>query len=496
MSDPSIPHFVATALAHIPVHTQFNWLPIPTPLDTAEEPPGSLDPLGTLAYAERLSDALLEGFTARMWRCRLLTFATVAAVVADRTVTLMGGREDLRLEARLAFERLFVSAIVQMAERDPENYAVAPRSLPGRNRARKALQEAEPLSTSNFLKGQAVNGPFGVIARLARQMGLVDDEGRMGRNAVGLVMAWAEDEGLPGLFDEESRVGRAGALWMMEVVKRTSAYIGHREWPHATHAVWKLLAQHLRTDKIGVKERGTLLQFLDEATVRRRVMGLLKDRVAIFQQATNKSDLRGQQERFVLLHGLKPSLRKDPTDHLIAAVIEAIDCYEKTTGVLQLTFEGMIWSLKSRGGRANPEIVISDHRLRPQLEKAVGSLTRLIPRIDRSMEQLRNQPSIDPLHLVNPMIRIRDDVVTASRSAVDLTACVLRRHERVQKEKRKAPWIERESLWTLLPGENRVSADAPPVRLDAYLHPFKIPNAYAMLADLRQVTVEVPDAEE
>lgn len=478
------------------MHTQFNWLPIPTPLDTAEEPPGSLDPLGTLAHAERLSDALLEGFTARMWRCRLLTFATVAAVVADRTVTLMGGREDLRLEARLAFERLFVSAVVQMAERDPKNYATATRSLPGRNRARKALQEEEPLSTSNFLKGQAVNGPFGVIARLARQMGLVDDEGRMGRNAIGLVMAWAEDEGLPGLFDEEARAERPGALWMAEVVKRTSAYIGHRQWPHATHAIWKLMAQHLRTDQIGPKERRTLLQLLDETTVRRRVIGLLKDRVAIFRQASSKSDLRGKQERYVLLRGLKPALRNEPTDRLIAAVIEAIDCYEEIAGIFQQTFEGMIWGLKSRGGRARPETVIDDDRLRPQFERTVASVTRMIPRIDRSMEQLRNQPSIDPLHLVNPMIRVRDDMVVASGSTVDLTTCVLRRHERVQREKRKAPWIERESHWTLLPGENRVAADAPPVRQDAYLHPFKIPNAYAMLADLRQVAVEVPDAEE
>jgi hypothetical protein len=30
------------------------WLPMATPLDPAEEPPGSLDPLGTLNYAEAL----------------------------------------------------------------------------------------------------------------------------------------------------------------------------------------------------------------------------------------------------------------------------------------------------------------------------------------------------------------------------------------------------------------------------------------------------------
>jgi hypothetical protein len=46
-----------------------------------------------------------------------------------------------------------------------------------------------------------------------------------------------------------------------------------------------------------------------------------------------------------------------------------------------------------------------------------------------------------------------------------------------------------------MPGENRVSADAPPVWQDTYLHPFKIPNAYSLLGDLRQVAIEVRDAE-
>src|SRR4051812_19512515 len=97
--------------------------PLATPLDPAEEPPGSIDPLGTLSAAERLADVLLPGFTARMWRARLLTFTTVSAAIADRVVALLGGREEVRLEARLAFERLYVSAIVRMHQKDPGNYA-------------------------------------------------------------------------------------------------------------------------------------------------------------------------------------------------------------------------------------------------------------------------------------------------------------------------------------------------------------------------------------
>ena len=84
----------------MPLHS--DWLPVATPHDPAEDPPGSLDPLGTLLQAERLAEILLPGFTARMWRGRLLTITTLAAHVADRVVIRMNSRDDVRLEARLA----------------------------------------------------------------------------------------------------------------------------------------------------------------------------------------------------------------------------------------------------------------------------------------------------------------------------------------------------------------------------------------------------------
>ena len=55
-------------------------LPLATPYDPAEDPPGSIDPLGTVATAEQLADVLLPGRTARMWRARHLTFAALAAL--------------------------------------------------------------------------------------------------------------------------------------------------------------------------------------------------------------------------------------------------------------------------------------------------------------------------------------------------------------------------------------------------------------------------------
>ncbi len=471
------------------------WLPMATPLDPAEEPPGSLDPLGTLNYAERLAEVLLPAFTVRMWRARLLTFATVAVAVAERTVVLMGGREDLRLEARLAFERLFVSAIVRLSERDPANYGRALPQLAGRDLASRALLAREPLTRGNFLKGQAVNGPFGVMARLARQLELVDDDGRVGRNAAALLIAWTEDEQMPGVLDEDGPATRVGAAWMTDAVKVTAACVGKREWPGGSHRIWEQLAQHLRPDQIGPRERRALLQILETTPIRRRVLGLLKDHVDVFREAQRTSD-RGDVERTVLLRGIRPELGDDTVDRLIADVIVAADSYEQTASLLQQAFEGLIWGLKHRGGRATPDAVVGDERLSRHLARTRVALGKTVPRLDQAMNLLRNQPSLHTSQFVEPLARLREDVVAGGASEHDLAQTVLNRHARVQRAKDKAQWIEREAHWTLMPGENRVSGDALPVWKDTYLHPFKISNAYAMLRDLGRVSLEDRNAEE
>lgn len=471
------------------------WLPMATPLDPAEEPPGSLDPLGTLNYAERLAEVLLPAFTVRMWRARLLTFAVVAAAVADRTVVLMDGREDVRLEARLAFERLFVSAMVRLAARDPANYGRALPQLPGRDLASRALLAGEPLTRANFLKGQAVNGPFGVIARLARQVELVDADGRVGRSATSLLITWSEDEQIPGVLDEDGPSTRAGSVWMNDAVKATVSCFSKHEWPGPNHRIWEQLALHLRPDQIGLKERRTLLQILETAPVRRRFLGLLRDRVDLFREARQTSD-RGGVEKTILLRGVRPELGKDHVDLLIADVIAAADAYEQTTSLLQQAFEGLIWGLKQRGGRAMPETFLADDRLNRHLVRTRLALRKTVPRLEQAMNLLQNQPSLNATQYVEPLKRLREDVVAAGASEPALAQAVLDRHARLQREKAKAQWIERDAHWTLMPGENRVPGDAPPVWKDTYPHPFKVLNAYAILRDLGRVRLGDQDAKE
>jgi hypothetical protein len=367
--------------------------------------------------------------------------------------------------------------------------------LPGRDLATAASSAGEPLTRANFLKGQAVNGPFGVMARLARQLELVDDDGRVGRNATALLIGWAEDRGMPGVLDEDGPATRAGAGWMADAVKATAACIGKREWPSGGHRIWEQLADHLRPDQIRPKERRALLQTLETTVVRRRVLGLLKDQIDIYREVS-RTDARGDVERAVLLRAIRPSLGADQVDRLIADVIAAADSYEQAASLFQQAFEGLIWGLKHRGGRAKSDTVLGDDRLKRHLGRTCAALSKAIPRLDQAINLVRNQPSLDTVQFVEPMARLREDVVAASSSERDLAQAVLNRHGRVQRAKSKAQWIDTEAYWTLMPGENRISSDAPPVLKDTYLHPFKIPNAYALLRDLGRVRLEGPNGEE
>lgn len=469
-------------------------LPMATPPDASGDPPGSIDPLGTLGHAERLADLLLPGLTARMWRARLLTVAAVTAAVAERALRHLGGREDARLDARLAFERLVVSAVVRLAVKYPEAYGAARRGLPGSDLARAALAAGdEPLSRHNFLKGQAVNGPFGVMARLALHLALVDEDGRLGRNGPELLLAWAEDQRLPGVLDDAGRSSRPGASWIDDAARQTARCINDGEWPARGSVLWQRLADALRPDQPGPSERRVLVRLLEADPVRARMLALLRQGVEFYRQYDGEG--RGTVEREVLSRAIRPRLGHGPVDGLIDAVSFVAYVYEAASGWLQQGFDAILWGLKQLGGSATPDALLAHPAVRIGLEGARSALRSGLRALDTALARLRNSPTLSRPDLTEPLGRLQDDIVAGFDSLVAFRDALVQRHERVQREKRKGAWIDRDARWALLPGFG-VDGDQPPPHVPAFLHPFRIRNAYALLAGLGEVSLEAPDGEE
>jgi hypothetical protein len=468
-------------------------LPRATPLDPAEEPPGSIDPLGTLAHAERLAELLLPGLTARMWRARLLTFAAVAAAVADRALAHLDGREDARLDARLAFERLAVSAIVRLAASNPAEDRAAHRRLPGSDLARAALAAGEPLTRHNFLKGEAVNGPCGVMSRLALQLGVVDEDGHLGQHGPSLLLAWAEDRGLAGILDERGEGRRPGAVWADEVARHVARWVSGGQWPPAGSALWQRLADNLRLDQIGPEEGRVLVTLLEQGPVRGRVLHILRDRPDVYRQRVR--DGRGTVEREVLLQAVRPSLGNDPADRVIRVANFAIHVYETAAVRMQEAFDGALWGLRQLGGSAAPAKLFAQPGLRRSLERARAALQTGLRALDEAVSRLQGLTELNRPDLIGPIVRLREDAADAAASPAALLDTLARRHERVQREKRKGPWIDRERSWVLLPGFG-VGGDLPPEYGPVYIHPFRVVNVYSLLTDLGELPPEDSDGEE
>ncbi len=473
------------------------YLPRATPFDPAEDPPGSVDPLGTLGPAERIAEVLFPGFTARMWRPRLLTFVAIAALVAERAKGKLSNPEDGSLAARLSFERLFVSAVVRQQVRDPENWHRATRRLPGSLLARRALLSGDTLlGRTNFLKGQAVNGPYGVVARLARHVGVIDEDDVLGRNGEELLLAWSADEELPGLLDEDNS-GSSGKQWLDRFTQATVAHLVEQQWRSPGWSGWQELAEPLRPDNVGKRERTILRSLLGGDPIRDRCMELLCEPNAIAVYLAASDGGRSEQDRQVLLEALLPALlvNERETDRVIDLTIRLADAYEEVASHFETAFNCLLWGLTRLGGQAKPMEIESDKRLLPVFRSLCRQLPGAARRLRDLIEKIPAAPQIADRNPLEPLDVIASQATTGGESSTRLIEIIMARHRDVQTSKGKGMWIEPGERWTLMPGFG-LASDVPPQSQVMYLHTFRVPNAYSFLAELGLSGVEVSDGEE
>lgn len=472
------------------------YLPRATPLDPAEDPPGSIDPLGSLGPAERIAEVFFPGFTARMWRPRLLTFAAVASVVAERVKASKSESDDGGLAARLGFERLFVSAVIRQQEQDEQKWRRAARRLPGSSLARKALRSDDtPLGRNNFLKGQAINGPFGVLARLARNLDVINEDDFLGRGGENLLLAWSADEQLPGLLDEDNS-GATGKQWIDRFSDATESLISDQQWRSSGWSGWQELATPLRPDTVGRQERRVLRRLLDADPVRGRCIELLctPPAIAVYRAASGGG--RGEQDRKVLLEAILPalSLNDREEDRIIDLTIRLADAYEEVASHLETAFNCLLWGLTRHGGQAKPAEIESDKQLQPVLRSLCRQLPGAARHLRDLIEKIPSVPQIADRNPLEPLDIIASQAATGGESPARLIEIAITRHRDVQASKGKGMWVEPGERWTLMPGFG-LASDGPPRAEVKYLHTFRVPNAYSFLADLGLSGVEVPDGE-
>lgn len=158
---------------------------------------------------------------------------------------------------------------------------------------------------------------------------------------------------------------------------------------------------------------------------------------------------------------------------------------------------GLLWGLTHRGGRATQAELLVDPILASHLGQVRADLQKAANRLEGQLEGLTHYPQLHRAVDENRLKQLLSDAQAGLAGETQLVEQVMERHQRIQQQKKKGVWIERDAPHlTLLPGfgDNR---ETPWAHDGTYLHPFRVTNAYSLLGDLGRIKkIEVPDVEE
>jgi len=233
-----------------------------------------------------------------------------------------------------------------------------------------------------------------------------------------------------------------------------------------------------------------LIKLLDEDPpygIRTRVLHLLRNQrcLDIYENAVHIGN-RGLVERPVLVDGVNRLVGNDPVDAQIAIAIRSIDAYERYSALFGAAFDLTLWALRAADGVASSQRVLQTGPARSLLEQWRGRLATLAPQLRNLLPQVTGSGPFEDQEIPSLLSRAFDDAEHATASAEVFLEVVMGRHEQVQRQKRKPVWIDRSRSWTLMPGtpvDHELRREVPA----AFIHPYRVMNAYSLMFDLKVV---------
>lgn len=430
--------------------------PFSSEYDPSEEAEGSIDPLGLAPAYERLANRLLPAVTVRMGRPRFVTAMAVGACVCEGWDTDAVAADEVT-PAWLVYEWFVVEAFVRAEE------SLAGKSgIPGIQKVRRALRSTRPVSAAAYLKTPNVFGFTGVFRRLAREIGILTEDGRLDDGGYELITAWAKDQGLVGIVDASSGDGYAFRERLRRAVSQGM------EKGHTTHQVrefWRDLAQRFDPARPGHNEAKVLLS---------RILS----RAGPVDMIARVSEALVAQGGVSDREGEAPFLRKlsgrAPAD--LRQLLTAIDAYEAFGRAITDAFNGLRHCASINGGAPLDAKVFSAAKA---AKTALGAL-------GPSLARVRAHPTLlewerDQTGLVQALDRFE-----GVRNGADLFEAVLNHHEQVQRNKPpngKRAWFEHAPRGNVVV-RSGYSLYEPPDGQGGYVHEYRIPTFSGFLADL------------
>lgn len=432
--------------------------PLLTLEDREELAEGSLDPLGLYAIADSLAVRLAPGVRERQKHPRFLTaMAAGARVCADfdpETVAADGVSEPW-----LVFEWYAVTGLVRTLDGE------AVKGVPGRDKAARVIAEGVPLSAANYLKGPKVFGFHGTYRRLARELGILDDD-MLGELGWELLETWAAEQGLTGFCHDVPGPGRDWRQKLQSAVAdglQRGAVARGDQW-----AGWAFFGRHLAPYRAGRREREVIWRGLtrDERGWRGVVLQQLRsDEGRRLWEGLERNDER--VFHLWLRERVEGELRE---------LLDAILCYERFSRRLQDAFDDLLYEMTLRKAPVAPGQLAGSQAVQRAVQEVPGLYEELLSRLAPFEQAAAFQTAFQ--------------LVAQPAQPEQFVEQLLEHHKRVQKNKPpagKLAWID-----SFDDGSYAVRArycrDEPAAHDDSYVHSYRTDSLWQFLRDLGQVS--------
>jgi hypothetical protein len=430
-------------------------LPFLTLPDPETETEGAIDPLGLSAIGDRLADEILPGLRARMSRPRFLTAIAVAARVCEGLEDEIAG--DHVTPAYLVFEWLLVEGFVRAGD------SQSTVGTPGTLKAQAVKNSGQPMCARTYLRVPSIFGFHGVYKPLARHLGIVDDDFRLGDNGYALLKAWQTERRLDGFLSSSMSSGEG--MKIRELL-RSAIKDGLREACTRRSASWQgwtLLAQHLAPSLIGQDEAACTYKLLNDLRggPRREVFRLLED----------APDANLPESRLVV-QWLLPRASED-----LKRRLSAIAAFEDMCALLERAFDWARYLSTKAGARA---IDGKDFSNREAAHQISGQLHHAIRQAEDAVDRLAT------IGVEQNLAALSEGFDRVSTPA-ELFEAVLARHTRVQKAKKpdgKRDWFEMAPNYKAFVRVPYRLSKEPQVR-DWWNRPYRIATARSFWSDLQ-----------
>lgn len=432
-------------------------LPRISAFDPAAKSEGSIDPLGLVPIADRLSVRLVPGLRERMKHPRYLTMLSVGASICREF-----GADRMAADGISPPIQVFEWYVVQALVSELAGKGLV--GLPGTEKASTAMKRDLPLNAARYLRVPSVFGFYGVYKTLARDLRLIQGD-VLDEAAEELLHVYEDEQSLQGLHTGRKGPGQFFYDQLNRAVEDgLKAACVDRKWHWNFNST---IASKMNPSQPGPGEAELLYQLIrnDRHLFRQEIIDGLHAYLRVYDRAAG---IRESHFHDFLLDKVRAEIRH---------VLDAVRVYERFSRLLTNAFESLLYRISGLSLHCS----LKDLEDLPETAAARDLLPALFQECSEKLKQVDEEGTFHAT-----FYRFAEHL-----TPIDFISQLLDHHAFIQKRKPplgKANWVERTSGDKVLlrplyaRRDSLVNPD-----LNAYVYFYRVSPLTSFLVDLKKI---------